>query len=100
MKKRLEMVEKHPKLIVSRVFDEGVSLPDLRAVIEYDFLGGSRRQEAQRAGRLLHSVYEGTEYHIIMTPEELEKYGKRLQSLYARDFEIKILRHPFAAIHG
>jgi len=92
VKKRLEMVEKHKRLIVSRVFDEGISLPELRTVIEYDMLFGSRRQEAQRAGRLLHSVYEGTEYHIIMTPEELEKYGKRLQSLYARDFEIKLVK--------
>lgn len=92
VKKRLEMVEKHKRLIVSRVFDEGISLPELRTVVEYDMLFGSRRQEAQRAGRLLHSVYEGTEYHIIMTPEELERYGKRLQSLYARDFEIKLVK--------
>lgn len=89
--KRLEMVEKHEKLIVSRVFDEGVDIPDLKTIVEYDFQWGSRRQEAQRCGRILHSVYTGTEYHIVMTPEELEKYGRRLQSLYARDFDVRVI---------
>ena len=28
-------------------------------------------------------------HYIPMTPEELAKYGKRLYSLYERDFEVK-----------
>jgi len=31
-------------------------------MIELDFLGGSRRQEAQRDGRLMHCLYDGAEY--------------------------------------
>jgi hypothetical protein len=35
---------------LARVADEGLSLADLDVGVEYDFHGGSRRQEAQRYG--------------------------------------------------
>jgi DNA excision repair protein ERCC-3 len=67
-------------VIGSRVADEGVSLADLDVVVEYDFHGGSRRQEAQRYGRVMHGETEG-EHLILMTDAEYEKYSKRLLSL-------------------
>ena len=67
-------------VIGSRVADEGVSLEDLDVVVEYDFHGGSRRQEAQRYGRVMHGETEG-EHLIMMTDAEYEKHSKRLLSL-------------------
>jgi len=87
---REKVLIEHDKLICSRIFDEGIDLPDLRSMIELDFLGGSRRQESQRAGRLMHCLYDGAQYHILMTDEEYHRYGKRLHSLYARGFEIHL----------
>jgi DNA excision repair protein ERCC-3 len=67
-------------VIGSRVADEGVSLEELDVVVEYDFHGGSRRQEAQRYGRVMHGETEG-EHVILMTDAEYEKHSNRLLSL-------------------
>ncbi|MFQ5911473.1 MAG: DEAD/DEAH box helicase family protein, partial [Thermoplasmata archaeon] len=61
-RKRLEVLKDALQVVVSRVGDEGISLPDIRRVIEVDFLYGSRRQEAQRMGRLFHG--KGVGEHI------------------------------------
>lgn len=76
-------------VILSRVGDEGISLPEIQRVIEYDYLFGSRRQEAQRAGRLFHAAEKG-EHIILMTLEDYRKYKKRLYSLIEKGIEIKI----------
>lgn len=91
-KNRLEMVRENEKVIVSRVGDEGLSVPTLDTVIEIDFLYGSRMQESQRMGRLLHSESEATNHFIIMTEEELEKYGKRLYAIYERGYKVNMIR--------
>ena len=70
----------HRVVIGSRVADEGLSLADLDMVVEYDFHGGSRRQEAQRYGRVMHGESIG-EHLILMTDVEYEQYSKRLLSL-------------------
>jgi DNA excision repair protein ERCC-3 len=92
-KSRLETVrsalDKDGFVILSRVGDEGISLPEIQRVIEYYYLFGSRRQEAQRAGRLFHAIEEG-EHFILMTLEEYRKYKKRLYSLTEKGIEIKI----------
>lgn len=88
---RLDIIAKNRVVIVSRVGDEGLSIHDLDTVIEYDFHGGSRRQEAQRAGRLMHSMGEG-EHIVMMTERELEKYEKRLYSLEEQGFRIRYER--------
>jgi len=90
--RRLEKIREHERVIVSRVGDEGLSLPDIDTIIEVDFLYGSRRQESQRAGRLLHSEKEATNHHIIMTEEELARYGKRLLALYEKGYRVNIVR--------
>ena len=80
--KRMEVFQNPDNRVIigSRVADEGVSLADLDVVVEYDFHGGSRRQEAQRYGRVMHGETEG-EHLILMTDAEYEKYSKRLLSL-------------------
>ncbi len=89
--KRLEIIEKSPVAVVSRVGDEGIDITNLKTVIEFDFLYGSRRQEAQRLGRLLHSRFKGRHF-ILMTEEEFTKYKKRLYGIYEKGFQIKIKR--------
>lgn len=89
--KRLEILKTTLQVVVSRVGDEGISLPDIRRVIEVDFLFGSRRQEEQRMGRLFHGKDPG-EHVILMTEKELELYEKRLYSIYQKGWHIKIVR--------
>jgi DNA excision repair protein ERCC-3 len=78
--------------VVSRVGDEGVSLPDVEMVIEVDWLYGSRRQELQRFTRTLHSRTANPEYHILMTLEEYLHDRKRLFSVMDKGFKVEIHR--------
>lgn len=91
--KRMDIARDNRVVIGSRVFDEGLSLDTLDTVIEYDFHGGSKRQEAQRVGRVLHRDSEGEDddgEHIVqMTQEELEKFEQRLYSLESQGFKIR-----------
>jgi len=89
---RLEILQKSFTTVVSRVGDEGVSLPDIERVIEISFLFGSRMQESQRFGRLMHSQKEEPEHVIIMTEQEYEAYGKRLNAIYERGFKVQVMR--------
>lgn len=54
-KDRLKTIQDAELVVVSRVGDEGISLPEVEQVIEISWLGRSRRQELQRFTRLLHS---------------------------------------------
>jgi DNA excision repair protein ERCC-3 len=94
-RRRIELISKELDekgcVILSRVGDEGISLPEIQRVIEYNFLYGSRRQEIQRIGRLFHSFSEG-EHFILMTYDEFENYKKRLYSLLEKGIEIEFIR--------
>jgi DNA excision repair protein ERCC-3 len=91
-KERLELIRQADISVVSRVGDEGISLPDIERVIEVSFLFSSRMQESQRFGRLMHSLKEEPEHIILMTEEEMEKYGKRLNAIYERGGRIEVIR--------
>jgi len=88
---RLDIIKSTDNVIVSRVGDEGISLPTIERVIEFDFLFGSRRQESQRLGRLFHGKTKG-EHVILMTESEYQKHSKRLYSIYEKGFRIEIVR--------
>jgi len=90
-KDRLEVIKSADTVIISRVGDEGLSLPTIERIIEFDFLYGSRRQESQRMGRLFHGKAKG-EHIIMMTESEYQKYSKRLYSIYEKGFRIEIVR--------
>ncbi len=92
LKERIEALNRQKRFICSRIFDEGMDMPDIKNIIELDFLGGSRRQQLQRVGRLMHSLIDGIEYHLLMSSEELQKYEKRLYGLYSRQFKIKVVK--------
>ncbi len=98
--KRMEVIRNNKIAVISRVGDEGISLPDLERVIEYSFFGGSRRQELQRAGRLLHSHNEdgrGTSHTVLMTQVEYQKYLRRFHGIIERGMTINVVRQPYAA---
>ena len=89
--KRLEVINQAEVSIVSRVGDEGLSIPDIQRVIEVDFLFGSRRQEGQRLGRLFHGEEKG-EHVILITEKEFDDYGKRLYAITEKGFKMEIIR--------
>ena len=90
-KDRLKTIEQNLVTVVSRVGDEGISIKDLERTIEVAFLGKSRRQEAQRAFRLLHSTQPDVQHIILMTRAEFEKYHTRLYSLIEKGFRIEVV---------
>jgi hypothetical protein len=87
---RLEIIKQNRMIAISRVGDLGVSIKDLDHVIEVDFLFGSRQQELQRTGRLMHSQSKEPKHDIIMTRNEMEKYGKRLYALQEKGFKVQL----------
>ncbi len=91
-KNRLETIRSSDVVVVSRVGDEGVSIGNIERVIEVDFLYGSRRQEAQRYGRLMHSQKREPQHIVIMTEEEFRKYQKRLYAITEKGFRVEIVR--------
>jgi hypothetical protein len=76
-KNKLQLIEESDVCVVSRIGDRGISLPDLRLVIEVAGAGSAREQFAQRVGRLLHGEFEGT-FITVFTPEEAAKYRGRV----------------------
>jgi DNA excision repair protein ERCC-3 len=91
-KARMEILEEAQVAVVSRVGDAGISLPKLDRIFEVDFLGGSRAQEIQRMGRLMHRDTAGRgEHHILMTGEEFETNKKRLLGLYEKGIEVEVV---------
>ena len=97
-KERLKTLGAAQTAVVSRVGDEGVSLPDIERVIEVSWLFGSRRQELQRFTRLLHgheTAAEG-EAHVIMTYEEWVRDKKRFYSVMDRGFRIVLHKEGIA----
>ena len=91
-KGRLKTIRESDVCVVSRVADEGVSVGDIERVIEVAFLAGSRRQESQRFGRLMHSQEKEPQHIIIMTERELQLYQKRLYAITERGFNIEVIR--------
>jgi len=91
-RERLDVIKESQACVVSRVGDEGISLPDIERVIEVAGLYASRMQESQRFGRLMHSREEEPEHIILMTEEEYEKYNKRLYAITERGFKIEFVR--------
>lgn len=88
-KDRLEIISKNLITVVSRVGDEGISIKDLERTVEVEFLGSSRRQESQRAYRLLHSVKPEISHTVIMTTRELDQFGKRFLALEEKGFQVE-----------
>jgi len=64
-------------LVISRVGDEGLDLPDAEVAIVASGLGGSRRQGAQRAGRTMRPTGEARMYVLATQGTEEEEFVRR-----------------------
>jgi DNA excision repair protein ERCC-3 len=64
-------------LVVSRVGDEGIDLPDAELAIVASGLGGSRRQGAQRAGRTMRPVGDAMLYILATRGTEEEDFVRQ-----------------------
>jgi hypothetical protein len=76
----LEVLRDNETVVVSSIGNEGLSFP-VRRIVEIDFLFGSGMEAGQRLGRLAYEVQgkeQAGEHHVLMTPHEYERYGKRL----------------------
>lgn len=89
---RISKFENNELIVSSRVGDDGLSIDTIETVIEYDFHGKSRRQELQRAGRVMHNSESAGSHYVLMTDDEYEKYSDRLLSLEQRGFSITVTR--------
>jgi DNA excision repair protein ERCC-3 len=79
-KKPLEVIQANDTIVISSIGNEGLSFP-VRKIIELDFLYGSAMEAGQRLGRLAFEVQgqdRPGEHHVLMTPAEYQRYGKRL----------------------
>ena len=87
-----EYLNKKPwVLVMTRVGEEGIHLPTIKAIIEYGWLGRSERQVLQRLGRLLHTP-GGGEYVIVTTPSEYIITADRAGALRRRGYKVVIDR--------
>lgn len=77
-------------IVVSRVGDEGIDLPDAEVAIAASGLGGSRRQGAQRAGRTMRPVGKARMYVLATQGTEEEDFArKRTKHLAARGVRVR-----------
>jgi DNA excision repair protein ERCC-3 len=76
-------------LVVSRVGDEGLDLPDAELAVVASGLGGSRRQGAQRAGRTMRPVGEAVVYVLATRGTEEEDFvRKQMRHLAAKGIRV------------
>jgi DNA excision repair protein ERCC-3 len=64
-------------LVVSRVGDEGIDLPNAELAVVASGLGGSRRQGAQRAGRTMRPTSEALVYVLATQGTDEEEFARR-----------------------
>ena len=77
-------------IVVSRVGDEGIDLPDAEVAIAASGLGGSRRQGAQRAGRTMRPVGKARMYVLATRGTEEEDFARnRTKHLAARGVRVR-----------
>jgi superfamily II DNA or RNA helicase/intein/homing endonuclease len=77
-------------LVISRVGDEGIDLPDADLVLVASGLGGSRRQGAQRAGRTMRPAGNALVYVLATRGTTEEEYAKRqVQHLSTKGIRVR-----------
>ncbi|PSP45878.1 helicase [Halobacteriales archaeon QH_10_70_21] len=77
-------------VVVSRVGDEGIDLPDAEVAVAASGLGGSRRQGAQRAGRTMRPVGKARMYVLATRGTREEEFARqRTRHLAARGVRVR-----------
>lgn len=79
------------KIIVSRIGDEGLDLPDAEVGIIVSGQGGSRRQATQRAGRVMRPFGDAQVYIIATKGSNEEDFARRqVEHLKEKGVPVKI----------
>ncbi|WP_049972191.1 DEAD/DEAH box helicase [Haladaptatus cibarius] len=77
-------------LVISRVGDEGIDLPDAELAIVASGLGGSRRQGAQRAGRTMRPAGRARMYVLATRGTREEEFARQqLRHLASKGIRIQ-----------
>ena len=77
-------------LVVSRVGDEGIDLPNAELAIAASGLGGSRRQGAQRAGRTMRPVGRARMYVLATRGSREEDFARqRMRHLAGKGVRVR-----------
>ena len=84
-------------LVVSRVGDEGIDLPDAELAIVASGLGGSRRQGAQRAGRTMRPAGDARMV-VLATRGTTEEDFVRRQMRHLASKGIRVTEHEAHAV--
>ena len=86
-------------LIISRVGDEGIDLPNAEVAVVASGLGGSRRQGAQRAGRTMRPVGSALMY-VLATRGTTEEDFARQQLRHLAGKGIRITERDAPQVDG
>jgi len=77
-------------LVVSRVGDEGIDLPDAELAVVASGLGGSRRQGTQRAGRTMRPEGRALVYVLATRGSREEEFARqRMRHLAGKGVEVQ-----------
>ena len=79
-------------LVVSRVGDEGIDLPNAEVAIVASGLGGSRRQGTQRAGRTMRPTGRAR-MHVLATRGTREEEFARRRMQYLAEKGVRVTEH-------
>jgi len=82
-------------LVVSRVGDEGIDLPDAEVAIVASGLGGSRRQGTQRAGRTMRPAGRALMYVLATRGTREEEFARRQMQHLAKK-GVRVREHTVA----
>lgn len=100
-KNKLRVLRSAKSMVLSRIGDAGISVPDCEVTVDHSGLFGSRIQSLQRLGRLMHS--DRAQYHcILMTRiERYERFGKRVEAIKGKGFAVteEVAPRTKASIH-
>jgi DNA excision repair protein ERCC-3 len=82
-------------LVVSRVGDEGIDLPDAEVAVVASGLGGSRRQGTQRAGRTMRPAGRALMYVVATRGTREEEFARRQMQHLAKK-GVRVREHTVA----
>nr|WP_247010500.1 DEAD/DEAH box helicase family protein [Halorientalis litorea] len=89
------------RLVVSRIGDEGIDLPDAEVAIVASGLGGSRRQGAQRAGRTMRPEGRSLVYVLATRGSNEEDFAqRRLRHLSSKGVRVSESEAETGAVAG
>ncbi|XP_042885701.1 general transcription and DNA repair factor IIH helicase subunit XPB-like [Penaeus japonicus] len=83
-------------LMVTRIADTGLDIPDLAVAVQIDGLGASRQQEVQRVGRLQRQKKNAVYYNIFSNnPREASQTTQRAEYMRSLGYDVEHMSHPF-----